>query len=81
LSGYVGLSTVLATLAAAAAVLLSGVLAIGTLAGLGFAAKAWLLATLLLIAAMHHGNIKRLIAGTEHRFENARLLRRWFAKQ
>lgn len=71
LSGYVGPSTVLAALTLPLTVP-------------WFAASAdrpWLLAVMgayaLLIAWTHRANLARLKAGTEHRFERARVLGRW----
>ena len=69
-SGYVGLSTVIAALTGAIAVL--------TITPLPMPTILYAEATFLLIAGLHHGNIQRLIAGTESRFEKARLLRRFF---
>lgn len=64
-SGYVGLSTVLA---ACALLPLAWLLAPGLL---------WFaLAAALFIAFTHRSNLVRLRAGTEHRFERARLMRR-----
>ncbi len=69
-TGYVGLSTVIAALTAAIAVLAVTPLPMPTIL--------YAQATFLLIACLHHGNIRRLISGTESRFEKARLLRRFF---
>lgn len=67
LSGYVGLSTVLAGLSIAMLAMATGV----PTPQLGFA---FALAALLLFT--HRGNLARLRAGTESRFEKARVLRR-----
>jgi len=66
-SGYVGLATVLAGAALPVFAFWSG---LGPL-WLGFA-----LALALLLAWTHRSNLARLRAGTEHRFEKARLLAR-----
>jgi acyl phosphate:glycerol-3-phosphate acyltransferase len=73
LSGYVGVSTVLAALAGAAYV--------GIASPLDALSAGCVVATLLLIAVLHHGNLRRLYLGTEHRFQGARLLRRIFTKR
>ena len=67
LTGYVGLGTVLAGLALAT-------LAIAT--GADAPRLAFALAAALLLAWTHRGNLARLRAGTESRFEKARLLHR-----
>lgn len=67
LTGYVGLGTVLAGLALAALATLTH----ATAPRLAFA-----LAAAALLAWTHRGNLARLRAGTESRFEKARLLHR-----
>ena len=71
-TGYVGLSTVIAALTAAFALL--------TFTPLTMPAVLYAQAIFLLIALLHHGNIRRLLAGTENRFEKVRLLKRFFAR-
>lgn len=72
LSGYVGLATVLAGLTAAV---------------LGMALRASMplhlltVAIALLLVYTHRANLARLRAGTESRFEKARLLHRWFLRK
>lgn len=69
LSGYAGLSTVLAGLALAAAALL--------LPEAGEALRpAFCVGIALLLLYTHRGNLQRLRAGTESRFDKARLLHR-----
>ncbi len=65
LTGYVGLSTILA---AAALVPLALWIAPGQLA-FALAAAGFMLFT-------HRSNVQRLLSGTEHRFERARLFHR-----
>ena len=72
-TGYVGLSTVIAALTAGVALL--------TITPLPMPAQLYAEATFLLIALLHHGNIRRLIAGTESRFEKIWLLQRFFARR
>ncbi len=69
-TGYVGLSTVIAALTGAIAVL--------TITPLPMPTILYAEATFLLIAFLHHGNIRRVFAGTESRFEKVRLLKRFF---
>lgn len=69
-TGYVGLASVLATLA-----LLPLAWLAGSAGALGFA-----LAAAAFVVFTHRGNLQRLRAGTEHRFERARLWHRWFAR-
>jgi len=69
-TGYVGLSTVLAALAAALALL--------TITPIPVPALLYAEAIFLLIAFLHYGNIRRLFAGKENRFEKARVLKRFF---
>lgn len=76
-SGYVGLATVLATAALVPLAALDG-------AGASPGAR-WAFAVLaaLFIGYTHRGNLQRLRAGREYRFEQARLLarRRWRRKE
>lgn len=67
LTGYVGLGTVLAGLALAA---------LATLTHAPTPRLAFALAAAALLAWTHRGNLARLRAGTESRFEKARLLHR-----
>lgn len=67
LTGYVGLGTVLAGLALAA---------LATLTHAATPRLAFALAAAALLAWTHRGNLARLRAGTESRFEKARLLHR-----
>jgi glycerol-3-phosphate acyltransferase PlsY len=67
LTGYVGLGTVLAGLALAA---------LATLTQAATPRLAFALAAAALLAWTHRGNLARLRAGTESRFEKARLLHR-----
>ena len=71
-TGYAGLSTVIAAL--------TGALAVLTITPIPMPALLYAQAIFLLIAGLHHGNIRRLFAGTESRFEKARLLRRFFGR-
>jgi glycerol-3-phosphate acyltransferase PlsY len=71
LSGYVGLSTMLAGLALA---VLAAMMQVDQ-TRLIFAA-----ASALLLLFTHRANIARLRAGTESRFEKARLLHRWMRR-
>jgi glycerol-3-phosphate acyltransferase PlsY len=68
-TGYVGLATVIAGVAFPVALLLSPAHGDPVLLALAIASAALLL-------WMHRGNLARLRAGTEPRFERARLLRR-----
>jgi len=68
-TGYVGLSTVLAALSATPAALL---------AHAGTTRLVFAIAAGLLIVFTHRANLKRLRAGSEARFERARVLGRWF---
>jgi len=74
LSGYVSL----ATLGAAATAVLW--VALTQPGGLLSAAGAFTLAMALLVAWKHRENIGRLLQGTEHRFEKARVLGRWLSR-
>lgn len=71
LSGYVGLSTILAGVATAALAIATGALP----PRLAFA-----VAVAGLLVFTHRANLARLRAGTESRFEKARLLRRWLRR-
>lgn len=70
LSGFVGLSTMLATAS------LLGWAAWGLPAGLWSPFGAFAVAMTMFIAYTHRSNIRRMLAGNEHRFEKAMLLRR-----
>jgi acyl phosphate:glycerol-3-phosphate acyltransferase len=72
-SGYVGPSTVVASISAA--------IYLVAFTELSASAKIILLAMLALIVFQHRDNLSRLIKGRENRFEKARLLRRWFSKR
>jgi len=72
LSGYVGLSTVLAGLALAAFALASD----ATPPQLGFA-----VAVALLMIYTHRENLARMRAGTESRFERVRIFHRWLRRR
>jgi acyl phosphate:glycerol-3-phosphate acyltransferase len=69
LSGYVGLSTILAAVAFAAAAALPPV-------GASSVRMVYALSVALLVLYAHRGNLARLRAGTESRFDKARLLHR-----
>ena len=71
LTGYVGLSTILAGLSFAVFAMVAMV-ADADQTRLIFA-----IAAALLLLFTHRANIARLLAGTESRFEKARLLHRW----
>lgn len=71
LTGYVGLSTVLAALALLPMALWHG----------GVAAISFALAAAALIGFTHRGNLARLRAGSEYRFERVRVLGRWFDRR
>ena len=68
--GYVGLATVLAGLSLPI---------FGWLAGASPPRLAFAVAVALFLAFTHRGNLQRLRAGTEPRFERARVLGRWWA--
>jgi acyl phosphate:glycerol-3-phosphate acyltransferase len=70
-TGYVGLASIGATLG-----LLPLALLAGNDAALGFA-----LAGAAFVLYTHRGNLQRLRAGSEHRFERARLWRRWWRRR
>lgn len=73
-TGYVGLATVLAALSLPLAMLLFATPA-ATATLFAFA-----LAMAALVVFTHRGNLGRLRAGTESRFERARVLARWFGR-
>lgn len=73
LTGYASLATLMATATAVAYVAFSG-------SGIGSAAGAFTLAMTLLVVWKHRENIQRLFAGTEHRFEKARVIGRWLSR-
>ncbi len=74
LSGYVSLATIFATLVALLYVTCFS--AAGVFSGAG----AFTLAMATLVVWKHRDNIRRLLAGTEHRFEKARVLGRWLTR-
>ncbi|MGH8447436.1 MAG: glycerol-3-phosphate acyltransferase, partial [Solimonas sp.] len=74
LTGYVSL----ATLGAAAAAIVW--VACTQPAGLASPAGAFTLAMAALIVWKHRENIGRLLKGSEHRFEKARVLGRWLSR-
>ncbi|MEW6169602.1 MAG: glycerol-3-phosphate 1-O-acyltransferase PlsY [Pseudomonadota bacterium] len=71
LTGYVSLATMVATLIAVLYV------ACFSAAGLSDGAGAFTVSMALLVVWKHRDNIRRLLAGTEHRFEKAMVLDRW----
>lgn len=71
-SGFVGLSTVIAGLCFPLALWLIYAPVSGVLLGLAVTAG-------LFLAYTHRSNLARVRAGNEHRFEGARLLRRWIS--
>ena len=73
LTGYVGLATVLASWC------LVPLSLVGT-DGAGFAWCWFALVAAGLLSFTHRSNLKRLMAGTENRFERARLLHRWLGR-
>ncbi len=74
LSGYVSLATIVAALVA--------LLHVSCFTAFGFwsSAGAFTLAMTLLVVWKHRDNIRRLLAGSEHRFEKARVLGRWLSR-
>jgi acyl phosphate:glycerol-3-phosphate acyltransferase len=72
LSGYVGLSTIVAVLGACVSIYwiehAHGVPALLSIS------------CFLLVALMHHSNLRRLLQGKEFRFDRARLLHRWLGR-
>lgn len=74
LTGFVGLASVAAALAAPLVVGLSG-------AGLGSATGVFTIAMALLVIFNHRENLVRIVRGSEHRFERARLLGRLFDRR
>ncbi len=71
LSGYVSLATTVATLVAVLYVTCFSA------EGLYSAAGAFTLAMAALVIWKHRDNLRRLLAGNEHRFEKAMVLRKW----
>lgn len=71
LSGYVSLATIVTALVAVLYVTCFSAL------GLFSDAGAFTLAMAALVIFRHRDNLRRLLTGTEHRFEKAMLLRRW----
>ena len=71
LTGYVALASIGGALAALAWVLATGA---------GAPTLAFTLAMALLVIFKHRENIRRLLGGTEHRFEKAMVLRKWLAR-
>lgn len=74
LTGYASLATLMATLIALLYVTCFS--AAGALSMLG----GFTLTMVLLVCWKHRDNIRRLVAGTEHRFEKARVLGRWLSR-
>lgn len=74
LTGFVGLASVAAALAAPLVVGLSG-------AGLVSATGVFTIAMALLVIFKHRENLVRIVRGSEHRFERARLLGRLFDRR
>lgn len=72
LSGYVGLATVLAGLSAAV---------LGIALRVSMPLHLLTVAIALLLVYTHRANLARLRAGTESRFDKARLLHRWFLRR
>ncbi|MDR3418323.1 MAG: glycerol-3-phosphate 1-O-acyltransferase PlsY [Nevskia sp.] len=72
LSGYVSLASLLGALTAWAWAALHG--------GAASPAGRFALAMLALLVFKHRDNIRRLLAGSEHRFDKAMVLRRWLAR-
>lgn len=73
-TGYVGLATICAALA------LVPLAWLGALPG-GDPRLAYALAVAAFIVFTHRGNLQRLAAGSEHRFERVRLFKRWFGRR
>lgn len=71
LSGYVSLATIVATLVAILYVTCFSA------AGIFSPAGAFTLAMATLVIWKHRENVRRLLAGSEHRFEKAMVWRRW----
>jgi glycerol-3-phosphate acyltransferase PlsY len=74
LTGYASLATLIATLIAVLYVTCFSA------AGLFSALGGFTVAMALLVCWKHRDNIRRLLAGTEHRFERARVLGRWLSR-
>jgi glycerol-3-phosphate acyltransferase PlsY len=72
LSGYVGLATVLAAMSAAV---------LGMALRVPMPLHLLTVAIALLLVYTHRANLARLRAGTESRFDKARLLHRWFLRR
>jgi glycerol-3-phosphate acyltransferase PlsY len=72
LSGYVGLATVLAAMSAAV---------LGMALRVSMPLHLLTVAIALLLVYTHRANLARLRAGTESRFDKARLLHRWFLRR
>lgn len=72
LGGYVGLATVLAGVS---------LLAWAVLTGAGDVRMAFAACATLLLVYTHRANLSRLHAGTEPRFERARMLGRWLSRK
>lgn len=74
LSGYVSLATIVGALVA--------LLHVSCFSEYGFwsSAGAFTLAMALLVVWKHRENIRRLLSGTEHCFEKARVLGRWLSR-
>jgi glycerol-3-phosphate acyltransferase PlsY len=72
LSGYVGLATVLAAMSAAV---------LGMALRVPMPLHLLTVAIALLLVYTHRANLARLRAGTESRFDKARLLHRWFLRK
>ncbi len=74
LTGYASLATLMATLIA--------LLFVTCFSSAGFFSMlgGFTLAMALLVCWKHRDNLRRLVAGTEHRFEKARVLGRWLSR-
>ncbi len=72
LSGYVGLATVLAG---------ASLVALSIIANAGDVRTAFAVCAALLLVYTHRANLTRLRAGTEPRFERARVLARWLSRK
>jgi glycerol-3-phosphate acyltransferase PlsY len=74
LTGYASLATLVATLVALLYVTCFSAAGVFSLLG------AFTLAMALLVCWKHRDNIRRLLNGSEHRFEKARILGRWLSR-
>lgn len=74
LTGYASLATLVATLVALLYVTCFSAAGVFSLLG------AFTLAMALLVCWKHRDNIRRLLDGSEHRFEKARVLGRWLSR-